>query len=150
MQFRKSLARFAFTVAAALAPVGAAPMPKEDVVEVPALGEGLFLHNLFQSNMVLQRDKPVSLWGWAAPGEQVSVTIAGNSGNATAGEDRSWKVTLPAMMANSEPITVTVKGKDKTLTLENVLVGDVWLCSGQSNMESALQSRKRELGDRFR
>ena len=113
-------------------------MPKKDVVEVPAMGEGLFLHNLFQSNMVLQRDKPVSLWGWAAPGELVTVTVAGNSGSATAGEDRSWKVNLPAMMANSEPTTVTVKVKDKTLTLENVLVGDVWLLGGQSNMEFPL------------
>ena len=138
MQIRKSLAWFGFTVAAALAPIGAAPMPKADVVEVPAIGEGLCLHNLFQSNMVLQRDKPANLWGWAAPGEQVSVTVAGNSGTATAGEDRLWKVTLPAMMANSEPISVTVKGKDKTLTLGNVLVGDVWVLGGQSNMEFPL------------
>jgi sialate O-acetylesterase len=138
MQIRSSLAWLACTVVTALAPIGAAPMPKEDVVEVPAMGEGLFLHNLFQSNMVLQRDKPVSLWGWAAPGELVTVTVAGNSGSATAGEDRSWKVNLPAMMANSEPTTVTVKVKDKTLTLENVLVGDVWLLGGQSNMEFPL------------
>lgn len=113
MQIRRSLAWLGLTVITALAPVGAAPMPKEDVVEVPAQGEGLFLHNLFQSNMVLQRDKPVSLWGWAAPGEQVTVTVAGNSGSATAGDDRFWKVTLPAMMANSEPTTVSVKGKDR-------------------------------------
>lgn len=138
MQTRKSLAWLAFTLTAAFAPLGAAPMPKEDVVEVPAVGEGLFLHNLFQSNMVLQRDKPVSLWGWAAPGEQVRVTVAGNSGTATAGEDRTWKITLPAMMASSEPVTVTVTGKDKTLTLENVLVGDVWILGGQSNMEFPL------------
>ncbi len=138
MQIRSSLAWLACTVVTALAPIGAAPMPKEDVVEVPAMGEGLFLHNLFQSNMVLQRDKPVSLWGWAAPGEQVTVTVAGNSGSATAGEDRSWKVTLPAMPASSEPIPVTVKVKDQTLTLENVLVGDVWLLGGQSNREFPL------------
>ena len=138
MKFRKSLAWFAFTVGIALAPIGAAPMPKADVVEVPAVGEGVCLHNLFQSNMVLQRDKPVSLWGWAAPGEQVSVTVAANSGTATAADDRSWKVTLPAMPANSEPVTVTVKGKDKSLTLENVLVGDVWILGGQSNMEFPL------------
>jgi sialate O-acetylesterase len=138
MQTGRSLAWLAFTITAALAPIGATPMPKADVIEVPAVGDGLFLHNLFQSNMVLQRDKPVSLWGWAAPGEKVSVTIAGNSGTATAGGDRSWKITLPAMMANSEPLTVTVTGKDKTLTLENVLVGDVWILGGQSNMEFPL------------
>lgn len=138
MQIPQCLACFGFAAFGALTPVGAAPMPKADVIEFPAIGEGLCLHHLFQSNMVLQRDKPLNLWGWAAPGEQVNVTVAGNSATATAGDDRSWKVTLPAMMARSEPLTVTVKGKDTTLTLENVLVGDVWILGGQSNMEFPL------------
>lgn len=121
-----------------LAPLVAQKMPKQDVVEVPAIGEGLCLHNLFQSNMVIQRDKPVSLWGWADPGENVTVTLAGKSETASAGKERSWKVTFPAMPANSQPIAVTVKGKSNTLTLENVLVGDVWVLGGQSNMEFPL------------
>ncbi len=140
MQIRIPLACVGLLVVGAVAPLGAASMPKEDVVEFPAIGEGLCLHNLFQSNMVIQRDKPVSLWGWATPGEQVSVTIAGQTATATAAKDRSWKVTLPAMEASSNPTIVTVKGKDKTVTLENVLVGDVWLLGGQSNMEFPLSN----------
>ena len=63
-------------------------MPREDVVEVPAIGEGLCVHNLFQSNMVLQRDKPIQIWGWANPGEKVSVGFAGQTKEAKAGKDR--------------------------------------------------------------
>lgn len=113
-------------------------MPREDVVDVPAIGDGLFLHNLFQSNMVLQRDKPVSVWGWAAKGEKVTVKFAGQSHETTAGEDRSWRVSLTAMPSNALPDQLTVQGKDKTLTLENILVGDVWILGGQSNMEFPL------------
>lgn len=112
-----------------------AAMPKEDVIDVPAIGEGLSLHNLFQSNMVLQRDKPISIWGWAEPGEQVRVTLAGDEQTTTAAQDRTWKVTFPAMPASSQPLKMTVQGKKKTLTLDNILVGDVWLLGGQSNME---------------
>ncbi|MDX1565004.1 MAG: hypothetical protein R3236_06335 [Phycisphaeraceae bacterium] len=109
-----------------------------DVIEVPAVGEGLCVHNLFQSNMVLQRGKPVAVWGWADPGETVTVTFAGKTETATASKDRDWKVTLPAMEASSRPRTLTVKGKAEMLTLENVLVGDVWVLGGQSNMEHPL------------
>ena len=113
-------------------------MPKEDVIDVPAIGEGLCVHNLFQSNMVLQRDKPVAVWGWAAPGEQVTVSFAGQTQTATADKDRAWKVMLTAMPANAQAQKMTVQGKDKTLTLENILVGDVWVLGGQSNMEAPL------------
>ncbi len=114
-------------------------MPKEDVIDVPAIGEGLCVHNLFQTNMVLQRDKPISVWGWAAPGEKVTVSFAGQKQTATAAKDRSWKVTFPAMKANSTPQKMTVQGKEKTLALENILIGDVWVLGGQSNMEEPLQ-----------
>ncbi len=113
-------------------------MPKEDVIDVLAVGEGLCVHNLFQTNMVLQRDKPVSIWGWADPGEKVTVSFASQTQTATADKDRAWKVTLAAMPANSAPHKLTVQGKNKMLTLENVLVGDVWILGGQSNMEFPL------------
>ena len=116
------------------------PMPKEDVIEVPAIGDGLCVHNLFQSNMILQRDKPIEIWGWAKPGEVVRVLFAGKSKEAKAGKDREWKVTLPAMTANADPQTLNVKGKDQNLTLENVLIGDVWVLGGQSNMEEPLNN----------
>ncbi len=116
------------------------PMPKEDVIEVPAIGDGLCVHNLFQSNMILQRDKPIEIWGWAKPGEVVRVLFAGKNKEAKAGKDREWKVTLPAMTANADPQTLNIKGKDQNLTLENVLIGDVWVLGGQSNMEEPLNN----------
>jgi len=114
-------------------------MPREDVIEAPAVGKGLCVHNLFQTNMVLQRDKPISIWGWAAPDEKVTVSFAGKKQTAVAAKDRSWKVTFPAMKANAAPKKLTVQGKDKTLNLENILIGDVWVLGGQSNMEEPIQ-----------
>lgn len=110
-------------------------VPGKDRIDVPAIGEGLCLHNLFQSGMVIQRDKPVRVWGWAEPGENVTVTFGRKTQSATAAADRSWKVELPALPASSEPQTLVVKGKTKTIKLEDILVGDVWLLGGQSNME---------------
>ena len=119
--------------------LAAAPLPRgEDVVEVPAVGKGLCLHNLFQSNMVLQRDKPIAIWGRAAPDESVTVSFAGQTQTAKAAPDRSWKVTFPAMAANTTPQQMMVKGKDRTITLDNILIGDVWVMGGQSNMQHPL------------
>ncbi|MFY9255107.1 MAG: hypothetical protein WAO83_16780 [Fuerstiella sp.] len=113
-------------------------MPREDVVEFPAIGEGLCVSNAFQSNMVLQRDKPIVVWGWADAGEEVVVSIAGHEQTATAADDRTWKATLPALAVNSTPQTMTVKNARTTLTLDNILIGDVWVLGGQSNMEFPL------------
>ena len=66
--------------------------PGKDITVIPAIGEGLSLHNLFQSNMVLQREKPTTIWGWADPGEEVSVSFGGQTQTTKAGADRSWKV----------------------------------------------------------
>jgi len=112
-----------------LGSVAHAASPKQDAAD------GFRVHNLFQSNMVLQRDKPIVVWGWAAPGEKVTVAFAGQTATATTGENGRWQVTLPAMEANSEPATMTIAGKDDTVTVENVLVGDVWVLGGQSNMQ---------------
>ncbi|NND97425.1 MAG: hypothetical protein HKN47_08885 [Pirellulaceae bacterium] len=113
-------------------------MPRHDVVEIPAIGDHLCVSNVFQTNMVLQRDTPVSIWGWADAGEKVTVTFDGNQQVATAGTDRSWKVTLPAMVASTTARTLTVTGTDETLKLDNILIGDVWVLGGQSNMEFPL------------
>lgn len=110
-------------------------MPREDVVEVPAIGEGLSVSNLFQSGMVLQRGKPVKVWGWAPEAAKVTVTFAGKSGEATAGADGMWELSLPALEASAEGRTMTIKGACESVSLENVLVGDVWILGGQSNME---------------
>ena len=69
--------------------------PREDVVEVPAIADGLCLSNVFQSHMVIQRDKPVRVWGWASPGEKVTVSFAGQSKSAVAGDENNKR------MANS-------------------------------------------------
>ncbi len=110
-------------------------LPRKDVVRVPAIGDGLCVSNVFQANMVLQRDKPIRVWGWAAVGEKVTVSFVGQTAEATAADDRSWEVTLEPVPAHSEPQTLVVKGKEETVELGNVLVGDVWVLGGQSNME---------------
>ena len=107
----------------------------KDRVDVPAIGAGLCLHNLFQTGMVLQRDKPIRIWGWAEPGEKVTVTFGDKTQSSTAAADRSWNVELPALPASSEPRTLVVQGQATTLKLEDILLGDVWLLGGQSNME---------------
>jgi len=97
------------------------------------------------SHMVLQRDEALPIWGWAEAGEAVTIEIAGNTAKATADPDGCWQVKLPQMTAGG-PHKMTVSGKKKTITLENVMIGEVWLCSGQSNMKwplmSALNSRE--------
>lgn len=107
----------------------------KDRVDVPATGTGLSVHNLFQSGMVLQRDKPIRVWGWADPGEKVTVAFGDQTQAATAAADRLWKVELKAELANSEPRSLVVQGQAKKIELENILVGDVWVLGGQSNME---------------
>lgn len=112
-----------------------APMPKADVVSAPSIGNGLCVSNVFQSNMVLQRDKAIQIWGWAAAGEEVTITFAGEDVKAKAEADRSWKAALKAQPANTTPQKLVIKGQTETLTLENILIGDVWVLGGQSNME---------------
>jgi sialate O-acetylesterase len=91
------------------------------------------LPKVFASHMVLQRDLPLNVWGWGQPGETVTVRIASASVQAKANDRGEWKTTLPAMKAGG-PHTLTVSGSS-TVTFEDVLVGEVWVCSGQSNME---------------
>ncbi len=91
------------------------------------------LATLFSNHMVLQRDQPVPVWGWAEPGEAVTVTFAGQKKSAAADAVGKWMVRLGKLRVNPVPQTLTVTGKN-TLTVTDVLVGDVWVCSGQSNM----------------
>lgn len=95
------------------------------------------LPSIFSSHMVLQRDKPVPVWGWADPGEEVTVAFAGQSVSTKATPDGAWKLSLAPLKTNAKGEKLTVKGKN-TLELSDVLVGDVWLGSGQSNMEWSL------------
>jgi len=94
--------------------------------------------SVFQDNMVLQCDRPVPIWGRAAPGEAVTVSFAGRSMTARADTHGRWRVTLAPLTASAEPSAMTITG-DRELTLRNVLVGEVWVASGQSNMQFALK-----------
>ena len=91
------------------------------------------LPNIFGSHMVLQRDMKDRVWGKADPGEEVTVSIGDQKKTAKAGDDGKWSVTLDPLPAGG-PHTLTVEGKNK-VEFEDVLVGEVWLCSGQSNMQ---------------
>ena len=92
--------------------------------------------NAFGDHMVLQRGVPVPVWGRAEPGEEVTVEFAGRRQTATAAADGAWKVKLDALDASAEPRELVVRGSKsaKPVVLKDVLVGDVWLCGGQSNM----------------
>ncbi len=97
------------------------------------------LSPLFADHAVLQRDRPLQVWGQAAPGESVAVTLAGRSATAIAGSDGRWMVKMAALGAGG-PFVLTAKTADgQTLTRGDIMLGDVWLCSGQSNMEMSFE-----------
>jgi len=93
---------------------------------------------VFGDNMVLQREKPVPVWGWDAPGQRVTVEFAGQKKIATADKTGKWMVRLDPMKASAAGRTMTVSG-GSDVALKNILVGDVWLCSGQSNMGRSVE-----------
>ena len=97
------------------------------------------LPTVIDSHMVVQRDAPIVFWGSADAGEKVTVTMGGSSEEATAGDDSQWSVSLPARKADGKSHTITVAGQN-TITLEDVLIGEVWVGSGQSNMEWQLKN----------
>ncbi len=97
------------------------------------------LPNVFGSHMVLQRRKPVPVWGWASPSETVTVTLNKQTKSVKAGKDGKWRVALDPMEAGG-PYQMLVKGKTNTVTFDDVLAGEVWICSGQSNMEWPLSA----------
>ncbi|HEX2862592.1 MAG TPA: sialate O-acetylesterase, partial [Lacunisphaera sp.] len=96
---------------------------RADVVLAPLFGHGA----------VLQRDRPIPVWGRAEPGEAVKVTFGDETQATQAGSDGRWQVMLRARPAQAKPAELVVQGRD-TVRVRDVLVGDVWLCGGQSNM----------------
>jgi sialate O-acetylesterase len=97
-----------------------------------------FLHPLFSDHAVLQRQVKVPVWGWSSPGAKVTVTFGKQTKMATVQPDGRWSVRLDAMPASTEPRDLIVTGSEQAVTIHDVLVGDVWLCSGQSNMEMGI------------
>lgn len=102
------------------------------------LHAALQLPRVFGDHMVLQRDKPIPLWGWADPGATVTVAFNGTTQTATTAPTGRWELKLPAMKASSTPLIMTLHSNDQSLTLSDVLLGDVWICAGQSNMDFPL------------
>jgi sialate O-acetylesterase len=109
--------------------LGAAVLGRADVVLAPP----------FQDHMVLQRDRALPVWGRAAPGERVRVGLVGNAPmETTADATGRWRVSLPARPADTVPTELVVEGANR-IVVRDVLIGEVWLCSGQSNMEFRLR-----------
>ncbi|WP_276169056.1 sialate O-acetylesterase [Zobellia alginiliquefaciens] len=109
-------------------------------------GIGLFtqaqvvMPKIFNNNMVLQRDKPITIWGWAQAGEKIEVVCNGQRVKTITDLDGKWAVTLKSMNYGG-PYELSVHGKN-TIVLQNIMIGDVWICSGQSNMEFVVQDVK--------
>ena len=104
----------------------------------PGAKADVTLPKVIDSHMVLQRDRPLPIWGWAAAGEEVTVKLDDASATATADADGKWNVVLPAMKADGKAHSMTVSGKNK-IELDDILIGEVWLGSGQSNMEMGIK-----------
>ena len=99
-----------------------------------SLSAAVTLPRVLGSGMVLQRGLPVPVWGWAEAGEKVTVSFAGQSKTVNTGDDGKWMVRLAPLQASAEAASLTIQGNNR-ITLDNILVGEVWICSGQSNME---------------
>lgn len=114
------------------------PLMKRSLLLLSLCSAG-FLHaevklpSIFVDHLILQRGKPVAIWGSAAEGEEVTVKFGEQLKKIKAGKDGAWKVMLDALKASSEPAELSVKGTNE-IVLKDVLVGEVWVCSGQSNM----------------
>ncbi|MEX0825113.1 MAG: sialate O-acetylesterase [Pirellulaceae bacterium] len=98
------------------------------------------LPNVFSDSMVLQRNQANPVWGRANADEQVTVSLADQSQTTTADAEGNWQVTLEPMPATAEPLKLTVKGNKNQVEVSDVLVGEVWVCSGQSNMAWTVQN----------
>ncbi len=107
--------------------------------------QALKLPSCFGDHMVLQQQKPIKIWGWAEAGELVNVNFHGVSINTKAAEDGRWQAILPEFQADSSATSMTIQSGEEEVSIEDVLIGEVWFASGQSNMAWTL-NRDRRLG----
>jgi sialate O-acetylesterase len=117
----------------------------EGAVEAAKKNPLPFVSPVFGDNMVLQRGKPNTFWGWARPGEEIRVTVGERSAVAKADPQGRWETRLEPVVPKGNPAAATsvrISGEHQQLELKNVLVGDVWLCGGQSNMNWSLPQAK--------
>ena len=105
------------------------------------IGPSIRVPSVIGDHMVLQRGVAIPVWGWAESGEAVSVKLAEHQGKAVADDKGRWEVRLPKMQAGG-PFEMTIAGEDSELVIADILVGEVWVCSGQSNMEMSVQGSK--------
>ena len=102
------------------------------------------LPNVFGSNMVLQSDVPVPVWGWADPGEEVTVRFGSTKKTVKADDQGNWRVTLKKLKASRKRgKQMEIKGKNSSIVFQNILIGDVWVGSGQSNMEWPVRATRK-------
>jgi sialate O-acetylesterase len=99
----------------------------------------LVLPKILGHNMVLQQGAPVAIWGWADAGQEVHVEVKGQHKKTTADQKGAWKLYLDAMAASFDEASILIKAGAEQIQLDHILVGEVWLCSGQSNMEFAMR-----------
>src|SRR5665647_357326 len=102
------------------------------LISMTSFGQ-LKLPRLIQDGMILQREAPVKIWGWASVGEKVTLHFNNQSFNTVTDDNGKWQIILPAQKAG-EPFTMEIVASNR-ISLKDILFGDVWLCSGQSNME---------------
>lgn len=106
-----------------------------------AESQTLKLHAIFSSNMVIQRGKPIVIWGWAAPGASVSVEFGKDKAEVKAAAEKGrWEVAFPAREASADPQSLTVTAGGEKVDMGNIVVGDVWVMYGQSNMAFPLNN----------
>ena len=105
----------------------------------PARAQAPLMDALFSDHVVLQRDRPIPIWGRAAAGEEVTVTLSGSTKSVRADANGQWSVRMPELPAGG-PHTLTARTANRLQNADDVLVGDVWLCSGQSNMEWSVRA----------
>ncbi len=109
------------------------------LVSTGAMAEALRLPAIFSDHAVLQQKAPIAVWGWGEAGQTVSVSIADKQAETTVGDDGRWSLELPAMTAGGGSLTLTVTSGEETIALKDILIGEVWLASGQSNMQWSIK-----------
>ncbi len=119
-------------------------LPAIALCALDATADTLKTHGIFSSNMVIQRDKPITIWGWAGAGRKVSVQFGEEKAGATADDKMGrWEVMFSARGADATGLKLIVTSGDETIEMDNILIGDVWVMNGQSNMAFGLGATNR-------